>query len=120
AAANPTRWPPTPQRRAARRTGGSRSCCIGRSDALNALFAFLIARLSLSVMGTGLLAALLWFFGPFLSFLEGWEIRVALIAVMFLVGSGVNLFLDWRRRRRDLALTEGIAAAPADPSALAS
>ena len=86
---------------------------------MNGLFAFLIARWALSFIGTALLAALLWFFGPFLSLFEGWEIRVALIALMFLVWAGVNLFLDWRRRRRDAALAEGIAA-PADPSALAS
>jgi type VI secretion system protein ImpL len=86
---------------------------------MNGLFAFLIARWALSFIGTALLAALLWFFGPFLSLFEGWEIRVALIALMFLVWAGVNLFLDWRRRRRDAALAEGIAA-PADSSALAS
>ena len=68
---------------------------------MNGLFAFLIARWALSFIGTALLAALLWFFGPFLSLFEGWEIRVALIALMFLVWAGVNLLLDWRRRRRD-------------------
>lgn len=87
---------------------------------MNALFAFLIARWALSFLGTALLAALLWFFGPFLSFLEGTEIRVGLIILMFAIWAGANLWLDWRRRRRDATLTEGIAAAPADPSALAS
>ena len=87
---------------------------------MNALFAFLVARWALSFLGTALLAALLWVFGSFLSFLEPWEIRLGLILVMFAVWAGTNLWLDWRRHRRDAVLTEGIAAAPADPSAVAS
>ncbi|MBV9584675.1 MAG: type VI secretion system membrane subunit TssM, partial [Alphaproteobacteria bacterium] len=87
---------------------------------MNALFAFLIARWALSFLGTALLAALLWVFGPFLSFLEPWEIRLGLIVLMFAIWAGTNLWLDWRRRRRDAALTEGIAASPTDPSAVAS
>ena len=87
---------------------------------MNRLFAFLIARWALSFVGTALLGTLVWFFGPFLSFLESWEIRVALIILMFLVWAGTNLLLDWRRRRRDAALAEGVTATSADPSALAS
>ena len=86
---------------------------------MNRLFAFLIARWALSFVGTALLGTLVWFFGPFLSFLESWEIRVALIILMFLVWAGTNLLLDWRRRRRDAALAEGVTATSADPSALA-
>ena len=87
---------------------------------MRGLFGFLIARWALSFVGTALLAALLWFFGPFVSFLEDWDARVVLIALMFIVWAGTNLLLDWRRRRRDAALAEGVAATPADPSALAS
>src|SRR5437763_13798601 len=87
---------------------------------MNRLFALLIARWALSFVGTALLGTLVWFFGPFLSFLESWEIRVALIILMFLVWAGTNLLLDWRRRRRDAALTEGVTATSADPSSLAS
>ena len=87
---------------------------------MNALFAFLIARWALSFLGTALLAALLWVFGPFLSFLEAWEIRLGLIILMFAVWAGTNLWLDWRRRRRDAVLTEGVAAAPAEEFAEAA
>jgi len=87
---------------------------------MRGLFGFLIARWALSFVGTALLAALLWFFGPFVSCLEDWDVRVVLIVLMFIVWAGTNLLLDWRRRRRDAALAEGVAATPADPAALAS
>jgi type VI secretion system protein ImpL len=85
---------------------------------MNAVLAFLVSRWFVTFIGTALLAVILWFFGPFLSWLEDWGTRVVLIVLMFAVWAGANLLLDWRRRRRDAALAEGVAAA--DPTALAS
>jgi type VI secretion system protein ImpL len=87
---------------------------------MNAVLTFLVARWFLTFVGTALLAGLLWFFGPFLAPLESWAVRLALIVVMLAVWLGANLLLDWRRRRREAALAEGIAAAAPDPSAAAS
>jgi type VI secretion system protein ImpL len=84
---------------------------------MRGLLTSVIARWVLSFIGTALLAALLWFFGPFLSFLEGWGVRLAIIIVMFLLWLGINLLIDWLRRRREKALAEGIAAS--DPVATA-
>jgi type VI secretion system protein ImpL len=87
---------------------------------MNAVLAFLVARWFLTFIGTALLAAVLWFFGPFLEPLEDWLVRVLIILLMFAVWGGVNLLLDWRRRRREATLTEGIAAAAPDAGAIAS
>lgn len=79
----------------------------------------LVTRWFLTFVGTALLAVILWFFGPFLPALEEWVVRVAIVLVMFGLWAGLNLLLDWRRRRREAALVEGIVAAP-DPVAIAS
>jgi type VI secretion system protein ImpL len=82
---------------------------------------FLGSRWFLSFIGVVLLSLLLWWFGPFLAFLESWITRAAIIAVMLLIWLGVNLWLDRRRRKNDAALVEGVAAgAQADPSVAAS
>ena len=39
---------------------------------MNAVLAFLVSRWFLSFVGIALLAVLVWFFGPFLEFLESW------------------------------------------------
>src|SRR3954447_17241663 len=87
---------------------------------MNAVLAFLVARWFLTFVGTALFAVLLWFFGPFLEFLESWVVRLVLIAAMFAIWLGANLLLDWRRRRREAALVEGVAAAAPDPTVTAS
>ncbi len=87
---------------------------------MSAVLAFLVARWVLSFVGTALLAALLWFFGPFLEALESSVVRLAVIVPMFAVWAGVNLLLDWLRRRRERALAEGVAAGAPDPAAAAS
>src|SRR5437868_15355566 len=87
---------------------------------MSAVLAFLVARWALTFIGTALLAVLLWFFGPFLAALEDWAVRLLLIVLMFVVWAGLNLFFDWRRRRREAALAEGVAAAAPDSTALAS
>jgi type VI secretion system protein ImpL len=82
---------------------------------------FLFSRWFLSFIGVVLLSLLLWWFGPFLSFLESWIVRAAVIAVMLLIWLGVNFWLDRRRKKNDTALVEGVAAGPAvDPSVAAS
>ena len=87
---------------------------------MNAVLAFLVARWFLTFVGTALFAVLLWFFGPFLEFLESWVVRLVLIVAMFAIWLGANLLLDWRRRRREAALVEGVAAAAPDPTVTAS
>src|ERR1051326_7754768 len=108
------------RRRNARKTGVSRSSCTVRGDLMSAVVAFLVARWVLTFLGAALLAAILWFFGPFLAALEEWSVRLILILLMFGVWAGLNLLLDWRRRRREAALAEGVAAAQPDSAALAS
>ena len=68
----PIRSPPTPRRKAATRTGASRSCCGGRARPCAPSFAFFGSRWFLSFIGVALLGVLVWLFGPFLSFLEDW------------------------------------------------
>jgi type VI secretion system protein ImpL len=82
---------------------------------------FLFSRWLLSFIGVVLLSLLLWWFGPFLAFLESWIVRAAVIAVMVLIWAGVNFWLDRRRKKTDAALVEGVAAGPReDPSVAAS
>jgi type VI secretion system protein ImpL len=73
-----------------------------------------------SFFGAAVLSALAWFFGPFFPALQSWIARLAVVLGIFAVWGGVNLFLDWRRRRREAALAEGVAAATPDPSARAA
>ncbi|HVB17585.1 MAG TPA: type VI secretion system membrane subunit TssM, partial [Stellaceae bacterium] len=87
---------------------------------MSAVLAFLIARWALSFIGTALLAVLVWFFGPFVAVFEDWVARLIVIIAMFAIWAGVNLLLDWRRRRREAARAAGVADAAADPVANAS
>jgi type VI secretion system protein ImpL len=87
---------------------------------MSAVLAFLVARWVLTFIGTALLAALLWVFGPFLEALEDWVVRLVVILLMFAVWAGVNLLFDWRRRRCERALAEGVAAGAPDPAEVAS
>ena len=87
---------------------------------MRAVLRFLGSRWFLSFVGVALLGVLVWLFGPFLSFLEGWIARAIVIVVMLLIWGGVNLWLDRRRRRNEAALVEGVTAAPVDTTAAAS
>jgi type VI secretion system protein ImpL len=78
----------------------------------------LAARWVLSFIGTALLAAILWFFGPLLGALEPVGVRAAIVVVMLLLWGGVNWFIDRRNSRRDAALATGITKA--DPKLAAS
>jgi type VI secretion system protein ImpL len=77
--------------------------------------AFLRSRWPLTGIGTLLVAALLWLFGPFWAPLEGVPPRAGLVALLALVWLVLNLLADRRRRRRDDALAAGLIAA--DPAA---
>jgi hypothetical protein len=50
---------------------------------MTALRAFFVSRWFITFIGTVLLAALVWVFGPFLPVLEGWGIRLAIVLAMF-------------------------------------
>ena len=52
-------------------------------------------------------ALVAWFLGPLLTPLEPAWARLLLIGVLALLWLGVNLVLDWRRRRREAALEQG-------------
>lgn len=73
-----------------------------------------------SFFGAAVLAALAWFLGPFFPALQSWSVRLGLLAGIFVVWGGLNLFLDLWRRRREAALTEGVVAAAPDPRARAA
>ncbi len=87
---------------------------------MRGLFASIASRWLLSFAGTALLAVLVWFFGPFISVLESWGVRLALVLLMAALWAGINLVLDFRRHGRGAALAEGVVAAAPDPAALAS
>jgi type VI secretion system protein ImpL len=87
---------------------------------MRAVLRFLGSRWFLSFIGVALLSALVWLFGPFLSFLEDWLPRVIIIVVMLLIWGGVNFWLDRRRKKNETALVEGVTAVQSDPSAAAS
>ena len=87
---------------------------------MQGLLVRVVSRWLVSFVGTTLLAILVWFFGPFLAFLEGWGVRLAIIVVMLAAWAGINLLLDIRRHSRDAALAKGVAEATPDPAALAS
>ena len=87
---------------------------------MGAVVAFLVARWFLTFVGTALLAAILWFFGPFLALLAGWGVRLAIVLAMFAIWGGANFALDWRRRRREAALAEGATPLAGDPAATAA
>jgi type VI secretion system protein ImpL len=87
---------------------------------VTALRLFLVSRWFITFVGTALLALLVWFFGPFLAFLEAWGIRLAIVIVMPALWAGLNLLLDIRRAQRDAALAKGATEPAVDPAALAS
>jgi type VI secretion system protein ImpL len=79
----------------------------------------LLSRWFLSFIGTALLGALIWFFGPLVSLLESWVVRLVIVVLMFVVWAGVNLLLDLLKRRRDVALTIGLTSGVEDMGAAA-
>jgi type VI secretion system protein ImpL len=84
---------------------------------MKAFFSALLSRWVLSFVGVAILAALVWFFAPFIGALAGIIPRALIILVLVLVWAGVNLLLDRRRRGRDAALEKGVAASQGDAQA---
>jgi type VI secretion system protein ImpL len=72
-----------------------------------------------SGVGAALLAALVWFFGPLLEFLQDWITRAVVVALIFVTWFLVNFLISWRRRKKETALVQGAAAGP-DPAKAAA
>ena len=70
----------------------------------------LLSRASVSLVGTLLLIALVWMFGPLLPELQDAPLRLALVVVMLLIWAVASLLLELRRRGRDAALAQGVTA----------
>ena len=87
---------------------------------MRAVLRFFGSRWFLTFVGVLLISLLIWFFGPFLGFLESWVPRAIIIAVLFLIWAVVNFLLDRRRKKNDDALVAGVTATAADPSLAAS
>src|SRR3984957_20194300 len=87
---------------------------------MRAVLRFLGSRWFLTFIGVLLVGLLIWFFGPFLAFLESWVPRAIIIAVMVVIWLGVNFWLDHKRKKNDDALMSGVTATAADPSLAAS
>jgi type VI secretion system protein ImpL len=85
-----------------------------------AFLRFLGSRWFLSFVGVALLCVLVWVFGPFLGFLEGWLTRAIIIAVLALLWLGINFWISWRRNKADAALAKGAAETARDATAAAS
>jgi type VI secretion system protein ImpL len=83
-------------------------------------FLRLYSRWLLSFIGTALLALVVWYFGPLLDALEPVAARLGIVLVMLLIWAVINFLLDWRRRRRDTVLVEGVAEPAPDATAQAS
>jgi type VI secretion system protein ImpL len=81
---------------------------------------FFGSRWFLTFIGVLLVGLLIWFFGPFLVFLESWIVRAGIIAVIVVIWAAVNFLLDRTRKKNDDALVAGVTATAADPSLAAS
>ena len=57
---------------------------------MGAVIAFLTSRWFLTGIGAAVLAALAWFLGPLLSFLEDWPIRLGIVLLIALVWRSVR------------------------------
>lgn len=78
----------------------------------------LLSRWALSLLGTVLLAALVWVFGPLLPVLEAVLPRLLVVLVMLLIWVCGNASIESRRRQREQALARGVTEP--DPTAIAS
>ncbi|HQT63794.1 MAG: type VI secretion protein VasK [Acidocella sp. 20-57-95] len=87
---------------------------------MHKIIGFFSSRWFLSFVGVAVLAALVWYFGPFWSLLTGLIARLVVIGVMLLVWLLVNLLLDRRRRKREDLLAAGVAAAPPNAKEMAA
>ena len=60
---------------------------------MRAILRFLGSRWFLTFIGVVLLSLLVWWFGPYLPFMESWIVRALVIAVMVLLWAATNLLL---------------------------
>ncbi len=79
--------------------------------------ALFLSRWSVSLLGTLLLIALVWVFGPLLPQFQDWPLRLALVVVMLLIWAVASLLLELRRRSRDTALADGVTAGATEEAA---
>ncbi len=78
----------------------------------------LLSRWTTTLVGTALLAALVWVFGPLWPPLEDVLPRALVIQTMLVVWAVANALLDWRRRSRGSALMAGLGATGAEAEAV--
>jgi len=71
-------------------------------------------------VGFAVIAGLIWQLGPLLPILQSQWNRIYVILGLFAICGGITLVLNFRRRRREKKLAEGVAEAAPDPAAVAS
>ena len=79
---------------------------------MQSVLRIIASRWVLTLIGTALLAALAWIFGPLVEVLESWPARLAIVVAMLLVWAVLNLALDLARLQRERALSQGVAGKP--------
>ena len=78
----------------------------------------LLSRWVTTLVGTALLAGVVWEFGPLLPLLEAVVPRVLAIQTMLLLWAVANALVEWRKLSRDKALSTGlVSAAPGQEAA---
>ncbi|MBS0640266.1 MAG: type VI secretion system membrane subunit TssM, partial [Proteobacteria bacterium] len=87
---------------------------------MSPILGILFSRWVLSGVGIFLLCLLVWFLGPLLPPLQGWVVRLAVVAALLLVWFAINLTLTLLGRRRESELTAGLTGTAADPSEAAA
>jgi type VI secretion system protein ImpL len=83
------------------------------------LLRIVLSRWVQTLVGTAMLAALVWVFGPLLPPLEPWLPRLLVIQSMLVVWAVANALIDAQRRGRDSALAAGLGGDAADAEATA-
>ncbi len=73
-----------------------------------------MTRWLVTLLGTGLLAGLVWVFGPLLPPLEPVLPRIIAVQALVVAWALANALLDWRRRAREKALATGLTTGEAD------
>ncbi len=76
---------------------------------MQTMLRLLTSRWSLSLLGTAIMALLVWFFAPLVEALEGWVPRLAIVLALLSIWVASNLLLDILRRRRERKLEAGVA-----------
>jgi type VI secretion system protein ImpL len=77
----------------------------------------LLSRWTISLLGTLLLAALVWVFGPLLPALQEPTLRVVLVVVMLLIWAVANMAVELLRRGRETALASGLTSSAVEEAA---